>query len=283
VAFCYEYKTTKGQRVTCIRGFKMEHKTLCFDVMDSIATITLDRPDNSANALNARMAEELFDVGVQCGSPNIRAVILTAAGKMFCGGGDLAEMDAVADKPAHLTRMATLLHAGLTRLARIDAPVIVAVNGTAGGGGFSLVLSGDYVIASDRAKFVSAYTASGLTPDGSSTYYLAKHVGLLRAKELILTNRVLTAKEAQDWGLVNRVVAPEAVMDEARALAADIAVGPTKAYGGVKRLLDTAFAEGLETQLDREARSIADMMRTEDGPAGIAAFLAKKTPHFKGK
>lgn len=261
----------------------MEYETLRFDVIDNIATITLDRPDSAANALNARMAEELFDVGILCGSPDIRAVILTAAGKMFCGGGDLAEMDAVVDKPAHLTRMATLLHAGLTQLARIDAPVIVAVNGTAGGGGFSLALSGDYVIASDRAKFVSAYTASGLTPDGSSTYYLAKHIGLLRAKELILTNRVLTANEAQDWGLVNKVVAPEAVMNEAHVLASALASGPTKAYGGVKRLLDTAFSEGLETQLDREARSIADMMRTEDGPAGIAAFLAKKTPHFKGK
>ena len=175
----------------------MDYETLRFEIADGIATITLDRKDNPANALNARMAEELFDVGVRCGAPDVRAVIVTATGKMFCGGGDLAEMDAAPDKPAHLTRMATLLHAGLIRLARIDAPVIMAVNGTAGGGGFSMVLSGDYVIASERAKFVSAYTSSGLTPDGSSTYYLAKHVGLLRAKELMLTNRVLTADEAQ--------------------------------------------------------------------------------------
>jgi 2-(1,2-epoxy-1,2-dihydrophenyl)acetyl-CoA isomerase len=192
----------------------MDYKTLRFEIAESIATITLDREDSPANALNARMAEELFDVGVRCGAPDVRAVIVTASGKMFCGGGDLAEMDAAPDKPAHLTRMATLLHAGLIRLAWIDAPVIMAVNGTAGGGGFSMVLSGDYVIASEKAKFVSAYTSSGLTPDGSSTYYLAKHVGLLRAKELMLTNRVLTATEAQDWGLVNKVVPPETVVDE---------------------------------------------------------------------
>jgi 2-(1,2-epoxy-1,2-dihydrophenyl)acetyl-CoA isomerase len=145
-----------------------------------------------------------------------------------------------------------------------------------------MVLSGDYVIASERAKFVSAYTSSGLTPDGSSTYYLAKHVGLLRAKELMLTNRTLTADEAQSWGLVNRVVPPGALMDEAYATARQIASGPTKAFGGVKKLLDTSFSDGLETQLDRETRSIADMMRTNDGPAGIAAFLAKETPRFQG-
>jgi 2-(1,2-epoxy-1,2-dihydrophenyl)acetyl-CoA isomerase len=260
----------------------MDYETLLFEVSGGVATITLNRKDNPANALNARMAEELFDIGVRCGAPDVRAVIVTSTGKMFCGGGDLAEMDAAPDKPAHLTRMATLLHAGLIRLARIDAPVIMAVNGTAGGGGFSMVLSGDYVIASERAKFVSAYTSSGLTPDGSSTYYLAKHVGLLRAKELMLTNRVLTAAEAQAWGLVNKVVPPETVMDEARAIARQIASGPTRAFGGVKRLLDTAFSDGLETQLERETRSIADMMCTKDGQAGIAAFLAKQTPRFEG-
>ena len=98
----------------------------------------------------------------------------------------------------------------------------------------------------------------------------------------MLTNRVLTADEAQAWGLVNKVVPPETVMDEARAMAQHIASGPTKAYGGVKRLLDTAFSDGLEPQLDRETRSIADMMRTDDGPAGISAFLAKQTPRFEG-
>ena len=184
------------------KGTAMDYQTLRLEISNNIATITLDQKDNPANTLDAQMAEELFDASVKCGAPEVRAVILTAEGKMFCGGGDLAEMDAASDKHAHLTRMATLLHAGLSRLAHIDAPVIVAVNGTAGGGGFSMVLSGDYVIASDKAKFVSAYTASGLTPDGSSTYYLAKHIGLLRAKEMMLFNRVLTANEAQEWGLV---------------------------------------------------------------------------------
>ena len=152
-----------------------------------------------------------------------------------------------------------------------------------GGGGFSMVLSGDYVLASEKAKFISAYTASGLTPDGSSTYFLAKHVGLLRAKELMLTNRLLTAQEAMEWGLVNKVVSPESLLDEAKALATQFAQGPTKALGGVKRLLDTAYSEAIEAQLDKETRGIADSMLTEDGPAGIAAFLAKEKPKFVGR
>ena len=261
----------------------MDYETMQLEIDDGVATITIERKDSPANALNARMAEELLDAGIRCGAPDVRAVLVTGRGRMFCGGGDLAEMDAAEDKHAHLTRMATLLHAGLSRLAHIDAPVIMALNGTAGGGGFSLALSGDYVIASDKAKFVSAYTSSGLTPDGSSTYYLAKHVGLLRAKELMFTNRVLTAEEARDWGIVNRVVPADDLMPEATAMARRMAQGPTKAYGGVKRLLDTAFSAGLETQMDKETRSIADMMRSEDGPAGIAAFLAKKEPTFEGR
>lgn len=261
----------------------MAYQTLQFDLTDSIATITLDRPDN-ANALNLQMSEELFDVSVRCTYEDVRAVIVTATGRMFCAGGDLAEMDAQGDnRPAFITRMATILHQSLIRFARMDAPVIMAVNGVAGGGGFSLALSGDYVLAAETAKFVSAYTASGLTPDGSSTYFLAKHVGLLRAKELMLTNRMLTANEAQEWGIVNRVVFPDELQAEARVMAEQFAKGPTKALGGSKRLLLSAYSETMETQLDHETRGISAMMETHDGPHGLNAFLNKKKPEFRGK
>ena len=180
-------------------------------------------------------------------------------------------------------RMASDLHGALARFAHMDAPVIMAVNGTAAGGGFSLVLAGDYILASDKAKFVSAYSASGLTPDGSSSYFLAKHVGLLRAKELLLTNRVLTAEEACQWGMVSRVVPAVELATEARKLAETFAAGPTKAYGGIKKLLQTAYSETFETQLDRETRSISAMMRTHDGPHGLDSFLDKQAPSFKGR
>lgn len=262
----------------------MTYETIEFDVAGGVATITLNRPDN-ANALCGKMAEEMFDASIICQTdPAVRAVLVTARGKLFCAGGDLAEMDAAGDgRPAHLVKMATLLHQALIRFSQMDAPVVMGVNGTAGGGGFSVALSGDYVIASDRAKFVSAYTSSALTPDGSSTYFLAKHVGLLRAKELMLTNRVLSAEEALDWGIVNRVVPNDDLPDAAREMAARFAKGPTRAFGGVKRLLATAYSEGMEGQLDKEAMSIAGMMGTHDAVHGLQSFLRKEKPTFKGK
>lgn len=262
----------------------MAYQTIDFTVAGGIAEITLNRPDQ-ANALNLQMAEELFAAALECATDTaIRAVILSARGKLFCGGGDLAEMHAQgAGQEAHLHKMTAALHAAIVRFAHMDPPLIVAVNGTAGGGGFSLALTGDYVLASDKAKFVSAYTAAGLTPDGSSTFYLAKHIGLLRAKELALTNRMLGAEEALDWGLVTRVVGADALADEARRLADGFAAGPARAFGGVKRLLLTGFSDTMETQLDKEAVSIASMMRTHDGPHGIAALLDKQTPQFRGE
>ncbi len=262
----------------------MSYQTMTFEIAEGVATLTLSRPDD-ANALNEQMASELLDAAMICSSDErVRAVIVTGQGKMFCAGGDLREMDGQGERrPEHLTRMASALHGALIRFAHMDAPVIIAVNGTAAGGGFSMALSGDIILASEKAKFIAAYTASGLTPDGSSTFFLAKHVGLLRAKELLLTNRLLSAQEACDWGMVTRVVPAETLMDEARKLAASFAVGPTRAFGGLKQLLQTAYSDPMETQLERETRSIAQMMRTHDGPHGLNAFLNKQKPQFKGR
>ncbi len=262
----------------------MTYETLSFSLQNNIATITLDRP-NDANALNGVMAEELLAVSIECTTnEDIRAVILTGEGKLFCVGGDLNEFKDVGDKKeAHLLKVATNVHSAVVRFSNMSAPMIVAVNGTAGGGGFSLVLSGDYIFASSKAKFVSAYTASGLTPDGSSTYFLAKHVGLLRAKELMFTNRVLTAEEACNWGMVSKVVEPEELMKEANELAKSFANGPTKAYGKLKRLLLSAYDAPMEMQLEKETQGISGMMKTHDGPHGLEAFLNKQQPVFKGK
>ncbi len=262
----------------------MSYETLTFAVADGVATITLDRPDN-ANALTRRMGEELFEVANICDwQTDIRAVIVTATGKMFCAGGDLKDFNSQGeDIAAYLTATATPLHNAITRFQRMDAPVVMAVNGTAAGAGFSIALSGDYVLAAAQAKFVSAYTASGLTPDGSSTYFLAKHIGLLRAKELVLTNRVLSAEEALQWGLVSRVVTADELMPEARKLAAAFASGPTRAFGSSKRLLLSAFEASLETQLEDETVAIASMSRTRDGRHGIDAFANKQKPTFEGR
>ena len=261
----------------------MNFETMTFSVENNVATVTLMRPDD-ANAMNGAMLDEIWEAALICEEdPEIRAVIVTATGKMFCAGGDLKEFNGQGDNiPAFVTRHATLLHAGITRFQRMDAPVIMAVNGTAAGAGLSLMASGDVVLAADTAVFVSAYTASGLTPDGSSTYFLAKHIGLMRAKEMILLNRKLTASEALDWGLVTRVVAPDDLMSEAQKMAEGFAAGATRAYGGAKRLLVSAYNQTLETQLELETVSIAEMGRTHDGRHGIDSFANRRKPEFRG-
>ena len=213
-----------------------------------------------------------------------RSLIVTANGKMFNAGGDLREFDNPPGgrQDEHLSRVASDLHNAIIRFQYMDAPVIMAINGTAAGGGFSLALSGDYILASDKAKFVSAYTASGLTPDGSSTYFLAKHVGLLRAKELFLTNKLLSAEEAKQWGFVNEVVVHDDLTTKANELARQFASGPTRAYGGVKRMLLSSFSSPIESQLDNETRHIVGTMDTHDGPHGLNAFLNKEKPMFTG-
>jgi len=234
--------------------------------------------------MNPLMARELSAIAIKCDeSPDIRAVVVRATGKMFCAGGDLRVFSEAGDGASALIKeMAGDLHMSISRLTRMNAPVIAAVNGTAAGAGFSLALSADLVISVDSAKFVMAYTNAGLSPDGSSSYFLPRRVGDRRARELMLTNRVLSADEALDWGIVNQVVA-EADLDETVGeLAAKIAAGPTLAYGQVKSLLNASFDNGLETQMELESRGIADMARSRDGKEGIQAFLAKRKPTFKG-
>ncbi len=262
----------------------MPYQNILFDITDNVALITINRPDD-ANALTRELAGELFDAAVRCSNDaKIRAVVLTGSGKMFCAGGDLKDFDAHADDiGAHVTHTATLLHNAEIRFNTMDAPLVIAINGTAAGGGFSLSLCGDYAIAADHAKFVSAYTASGLSPDGSSSYFLAKHVGLMRAKELILTNRVLSANEAVEWGLINQSVPGEDLMNSAMELALKFACGPTRAYGASKRLLLSAYNESLASQLDKEAVSIAKTLGTRDAQRGLKSFLNKQTPQFTGE
>jgi 2-(1,2-epoxy-1,2-dihydrophenyl)acetyl-CoA isomerase len=165
----------------------------------------------------------------------------------------------------------------------MDAPVIMAINGSAAGAGFSLAIAGDFAIAAQSARFTMAYTAAGLSPDGSSSYFLPRRVGIMRARELMMTNRRLSAEQALDWGLVNQVEADEALMVSAMQLAGTLAKGPTKAFGQVKKLLNSSYDSGLETQMQYEADSIAAMASTADGAEGVSAFLEKRKAVFSGR
>ena len=170
----------------------------------------------------------------------------------------------------------------LSRLSRNRAPVIAALNGTAAGAGFSLAMAADLAIAEEQAVFTMAYTNAGLSPDGSSTYFMPRKIGDRRTRELMLTNRVLTAPEALDWGVVNQVVESGGALAAARVIAAGMAQGPTEAYAQVKRLLDSSFSQSLETQMELEARAIADQVASVDGQEGMLAFVEKRKPQFRG-
>jgi len=261
------------------------YETIDLQVRDRVAWITLNRPQ-AFNALDLQMAKDLFAVSNRLSSDrSVRCAVLTGSGtKAFCAGGDVAGFGADPAKVDLLVReMTTPLHAAVSRFAAMNAPLIAAVNGVAAGAGLSLVACCDLAISADHARFTSAYTQIGLSPDGSSTYYLTRLLGTRRATELYLTNRVLTAAEALDWGLVNRVVPGAALLDEVGRLAAELADGPTRAYGGVKRLMLTAAHEGLETQMERESRQVAELALSRDSVEGVRAFLDKRAPRFTGE
>ncbi|MEM7406745.1 MAG: enoyl-CoA hydratase/isomerase family protein [Pseudomonadota bacterium] len=262
----------------------MDLETLTFEVRDHVAHITLNRPDN-ANAMNIEMARDLMLASIECDeNPDIRAVLITGTGKMFSAGGDLKGFAASGDRIRHVVKeMTVYLHAGVSRFTRMDAPVIMAVNGTAAGAGFSLAICGDLVLAARSAKFTMAYTAAALSPDGSSTYFLPRLVGLRRAQELMITNRRLSAEEALDWGLVTAVHDDDALHAEAAALAKTLAAGPTRAFGAVKSMLVETFTTDCEAQMERESRFIADMMGTRDAQHGIESFIAKQKPEYEGR
>ncbi|MGH8031237.1 MAG: enoyl-CoA hydratase/isomerase family protein, partial [Luteimonas sp.] len=211
----------------------------------------------------------------------IRAVVLTGAGdKAFCAGGDVAGFGADPSNIALLVKeMTACFHAAISRFAWMDAPLIGMVNGVAAGAGLSLTACCDLVVATDTATFTSAYTQIGLSPDGSSTYFLPRLIGVRRTAELYLTNRVLSAQEALDWGLVNQVVRPDALRSTVSALVAKLVRGPAQAHGAVKRLL-LMSTDTLESQMEREARHIAELSQAQDGLEGVRAFCERRKPVF---
>lgn len=250
----------------------------------SVTTITLNRPD-AANGMHIPLCRELLKATIAAAEDDtVRCVVITGAGKMFSAGGDLKSMAAFGDKIGEgLSEMTAYLHGAISRLARMDKPLITAVNGTAAGAGMSLAALGDIVIAAKSAKFTMAYTAAGLTPDGSSTFFLPRILGMRKTQELMLTNRLLSADEAMEWGLVTQVVEDDSVVETAMKTAKRLAAGPTRAFGKVRDLLAQSFGNGLETQLEEEARGIVAQSSTPDGREGIAAFLEKRKPDFRGK
>jgi 2-(1,2-epoxy-1,2-dihydrophenyl)acetyl-CoA isomerase len=264
------------------------YTALLFEVRDAVAHITLNRPE-VYNALDATLAGELAQVVSRCAQDtSVRAMILTGAGTAFCSGGDLRSFHAgltdgqggVGDR---VSQTLGPLHEAILGMTKLDAPVIAAVNGVAAGGGLSIVCACDIIVVAESARFTVAYTRAGLTPDGSSTYFLPRRIGMGRALDLTLTNRSFSAREALEWGLASRVAPDADLLAEAGALAALLANGASGALGGAKKLLHAGWTATLEEQLDREAESIIRMANSPDGREGVTAFVEKRTPRFAGR
>lgn len=261
----------------------MSEAPLLFSGDGPIARITLNRPQ-AGNAVTAEMARALLEAATRCDADTaIRCVVLTGAGRLFCAGGDISAFGSdVSQMPQSLHDLATTLHKAVVLLARMCKPLLVLVNGPAAGAGLSLAISGDVVLAARSAHFTAAYGAIGLTPDGGMTWLLPRLVGLRKAQEIILTNRRVTASDAEAMGLVTRVVDDASLHEEGAAVAQRLAASATAAVGAARALLAASFPSTLETQLDGEARAITRAAANPESREGVAAFLAKREPDFEG-
>jgi len=245
----------------------------------AVQTITLNRPD-VLNAFNRALHAALREALKEARDPEVRAVVLTGAGRAFSAGQDLKEFGEAPDVSDALRES---YHPNVLAIRALEKPVIAAVNGVCAGAGLSLACVCDFRIAADTASFVPGFIGIGLVPDAGGTYFLNRLLGASRAFEWMTSNRRLTAAEAHAWGLVSEVVEAEALRARAAEVAAGYAALPTRGIGMTKRLFDHADGATLEEQLELEAQLQAAATKTEDFREGVAAFLEKREPRFTGR
>jgi 2-(1,2-epoxy-1,2-dihydrophenyl)acetyl-CoA isomerase len=247
---------------------------------DSVLTITLNRPD-VLNALDRPAHLGLRAALREAADPDVRAVVLTGAGRGFCVGQDLGELREAGGRTGDMLR--ELFHPNVLAIRTLQKPVLAAVNGAAAGAGLSLACACDLRIAADSALFVPAFINIGLVPDSGGSYFVQRLLGTPRAFEWLTSGRRLPADEALAWGLVSEVVPASELAARAAARAAELASMPTRGIALTKRLLDQAERAELEAQLENEALTQAEATATEDFREGVAAFLEKRPPEFSGR
>ena len=245
----------------------------------AVQTITLNRPE-VLNAFNRALHQALLEALKEARDPEVRAVVLTGAGRGFSAGQDLKEFGETADVRDALRES---YHPNVLAIRALEKPVIAAVNGVCAGAGLSLACVCDFRIAADDASFVPGFIGIGLVPDAGGTYFLHRLLGAARGFEWMSSNRRLSAAEAHAWGLVSEVVKADALLARAAELAATYAALPTRGIGMTKRLFDHADNATLEEQLEMEAQLQAAATQTEDFREGVAAFLEKRPPRFTGR
>lgn len=259
-----------------------QNEPLLIEQENGIARLTLNRP-NAGNSIDVSLARALMEASIRCDEDDsIRCVSLTGAGRLFCAGGDIQSFTAAGDgAPALLKELTGYLHMAIARFARMDKPLVTVVNGPTAGAGVGLAALGDIVLAARSAHFTLAYTNIALSPDAGCTWLLPRLIGLRRAQELVLTNRRVSAQEAEHIGLITRAVDDDALGQTAVAHAQMAADSASRALGHTRRLLLSSFESSLETHLENEARSIAELGRTPEFQEGIDAFVGRRKPNFR--
>lgn len=245
---------------------------ILFTVEDGLARITLNRPER-LNAFDDALACAWTRVTVEATTrDDVGAILVDASGPAFCASGDVLAMATTIGSGADVAALAAVINTGIRALAESAIPVAIAAHGTTAGGGLGIIMSGDYTVVGESSRIGSLYANIGLTPDLSVSAQLARAVGERRALQLVLQDRLLTAPEALDWGLVAEVVPDAAVKTRAEAVARFWLAGAAAAYGQAKRLVRDAAFRSFEDQLAEEARSIGAFLETPDAQARVEAF-----------
>ncbi|MEH7392040.1 MULTISPECIES: enoyl-CoA hydratase/isomerase family protein [unclassified Bacillus (in: firmicutes)] len=261
-----------------------DYSTLIIEISNNVGKIKLNRP-NKGNSITLELAKELYEISEYYkNNEEVKVVVLEGNGKHFSVGGDLASFaDTGANITAHLREVTVFLHKAINNFVSMKKPVIAIVNGTVAGAGIGLICSADIVIASEKAQFVMAYTKAGLTPDGASSYFLPRLIGMKKSLELTLLNRMISAEEAESWGLVTKVCKEEEIESEVKEIEINLVEGATEALGKAKALLYESFNNSLLEQMEYESLEISKSASTSEGYEGISAFLEKRKPNFMKK
>ncbi|WP_199849771.1 enoyl-CoA hydratase [Blastococcus sp. Marseille-P5729] len=255
------------------------------ELADGVLTLTLNKPEK-LNALDAALAKQLYEqLKAADNDSAVRVVVLTAAGRGFSAGADLARDKGEESGSDDLVGEGSLLsyaNQTVTLISQMSKPVIGAVNGIAAGVGVSYALACDIVIARESASFLLAFSRIGLMPDGGATLWVAASVGRARAMEMALMAEKISASEAKEWGMISRVVADDDFESEVSALAKKLAAGPTRAYAKTKAAINASSISLLSAALERESKGQAELLKSKDNAEGVAAFLEKREAKFTG-
>jgi 2-(1,2-epoxy-1,2-dihydrophenyl)acetyl-CoA isomerase len=263
----------------------MSYETIQVDMRGAVGLITLNRPA-SLNALTTEVGQEFQAAVAEVQERGARAVVLTGAGRAFCAGGDLREMQKMAEREgkveAFFDEPLRMLNECILLIRRAPLPFVAAVNGAASGGGCNLALACDVVIAGETARFNQAFIKIGLVPDCGGTFILPRLVGWKRATQLMMTGEVVMAEQALAMGMINAVVADEELLARALAMAEQLAQAPTAAIGRIKELLEASATNDYAGQLELERKTQIQSGLTKDFREGVAAFIEKRPPKFVG-